>query len=50
MFLPHPNSLHVPTDIYISGYEIGAAILFPAASIENDFPAGNRSRRLPAVR
>jgi inosine-uridine nucleoside N-ribohydrolase len=30
-----------PTDIYISGYEIGAAILFPAASIENDFPAGN---------
>src|SRR6202167_5899613 len=30
-----------PPDIYISGYEIGAAILFPAASIENDFPAGN---------
>ncbi len=30
-----------PTDIYISGYEVGAAILFPAASIENDFPKGN---------
>jgi purine nucleosidase len=30
-----------PTDIYISGYEVGAAILFPASSIENDFPAGN---------
>lgn len=30
-----------PTDIYISGYEVGAAILYPAASIENDFPQGN---------
>jgi inosine-uridine nucleoside N-ribohydrolase len=30
-----------PTDIYISGYEVGEAILFPAASIEHDFPAGN---------
>jgi inosine-uridine nucleoside N-ribohydrolase len=30
-----------PTDIYISGYEVGAAILYPAASIENDFPPGN---------
>jgi inosine-uridine nucleoside N-ribohydrolase len=30
-----------PTNIYISGYEVGAAILFPAASIENDFPQGN---------
>ncbi len=30
-----------PTDIYISGFEIGVAILFPASSIENDFPAGN---------
>ena len=30
-----------PTDIYFSGFEIGAAILFPAASIEHDFPAGN---------
>ncbi len=30
-----------PTDIYFSGFEIGAAILFPAASIEYDFPAGN---------
>jgi hypothetical protein len=30
-----------PTDIYISGYEVGSAILYPAASIENDFPQGN---------
>jgi len=30
-----------PTDIFISGYEVGAAILYPAASIENDFPQGN---------
>jgi inosine-uridine nucleoside N-ribohydrolase len=30
-----------PTDIYISGYEVGAAILFPASSIENDFPKHN---------
>jgi inosine-uridine nucleoside N-ribohydrolase len=30
-----------PTDIYVSGYEVGAAILYPAASIENDFPQGN---------
>jgi inosine-uridine nucleoside N-ribohydrolase len=30
-----------PTDIYFSGFEIGEAILFPAASIEHDFPAGN---------
>src|ERR1700733_9554219 len=30
-----------PTDIYISGYEVGAAILFPASSIENDFPRNN---------
>ena len=30
-----------PTDIYISGFEIGVAILFPASSIENDFAAGN---------
>jgi inosine-uridine nucleoside N-ribohydrolase len=30
-----------PTGIYISGYEVGAAILYPAASIENDFPQGN---------
>lgn len=30
-----------PTDIYISGFEIGAAILYPASSIEHDFPAGN---------
>jgi inosine-uridine nucleoside N-ribohydrolase len=30
-----------PTDIYLSGYEVGAAILYPAASIESDFPQGN---------
>ena len=30
-----------PTDVYVSGYEVGAAILYPAASIENDFPQGN---------
>ena len=30
-----------PTEIYVSGYEVGAAILYPAASIENDFPQGN---------
>jgi purine nucleosidase len=29
-----------PTDIYISGFEVGSAILFPASSIEHDFPAG----------
>jgi inosine-uridine nucleoside N-ribohydrolase len=30
-----------PTDIYISGFEVGSVILFPAASIENDFPKDN---------
>jgi inosine-uridine nucleoside N-ribohydrolase len=30
-----------PTDIYISGWEIGNGILYPAASIEHDFPPGN---------
>jgi hypothetical protein len=30
-----------PTDIYISGFEVGLAIVFPASSIEHDFPAGN---------
>jgi inosine-uridine nucleoside N-ribohydrolase len=30
-----------PTDIYISGFEVGSAILYPASSIEHDFPAGN---------
>ena len=30
-----------PTDIYFSGFEVGQAILYPAASIEHDFPAGN---------
>ena len=30
-----------PTDIYFSGYEVGTAVLFPAASIENDFPPDN---------
>ena len=30
-----------PTDIFISGFEVGSAILFPASSIENDFAKGN---------
>lgn len=30
-----------PTDIYFSGFEVGDAILYPASSIEHDFPAGN---------
>jgi inosine-uridine nucleoside N-ribohydrolase len=30
-----------PTDIYISGYDVGAAILYPASSIEHDFPQDN---------
>ena len=30
-----------PTDIYFSGYEVGEAILYPAVSIEKDFPADN---------
>src|SRR3984957_13207254 len=30
-----------PTGIYISGFEVGAAILYPAVSIENDFPKDN---------
>jgi inosine-uridine nucleoside N-ribohydrolase len=30
-----------PTDIYISGFEVGEAILYPASSIEHDFPKGN---------
>lgn len=30
-----------PTEIYISGFEVGMAILYPASSIEHDFPAGN---------
>jgi inosine-uridine nucleoside N-ribohydrolase len=30
-----------PTDMYISGFEVGLAILYPALSIEHDFPAGN---------
>jgi inosine-uridine nucleoside N-ribohydrolase len=30
-----------PTHIYFSGFEVGEAILYPAASIEHDFPAGN---------
>jgi inosine-uridine nucleoside N-ribohydrolase len=30
-----------PTDIYMSDYAVGAAILYPASSIENDFPQGN---------
>jgi inosine-uridine nucleoside N-ribohydrolase len=30
-----------PTDIYFSGFEVGLAILYPASSIEHDFPAGN---------
>jgi inosine-uridine nucleoside N-ribohydrolase len=30
-----------PTDIYFSGFEVGLAVLYPAASIEHDFPPGN---------
>jgi inosine-uridine nucleoside N-ribohydrolase len=30
-----------PTEIYISGFEVGMAILYPASSIEHDFPTGN---------
>jgi inosine-uridine nucleoside N-ribohydrolase len=30
-----------PTNIYFSGFEVGLAILYPATSIEHDFPAGN---------
>ena len=30
-----------PTDIYFSGFEVGLAILYPASSIEHDFPEGN---------
>jgi inosine-uridine nucleoside N-ribohydrolase len=30
-----------PTNIYISGYEVGTAILYPAISIEKDYPTGN---------
>jgi inosine-uridine nucleoside N-ribohydrolase len=30
-----------PTDIYISGFEVGLAVLYPASSIERDFPADN---------
>ena len=30
-----------PTEINISGFEVGLAILYPATSIEQDFPAGN---------
>ena len=30
-----------PTGIYISGFEVGTAILYPAVSIENDFPKDN---------
>jgi inosine-uridine nucleoside N-ribohydrolase len=30
-----------PTDIYFSGFEVGLKVLYPATSIEHDFPAGN---------
>jgi hypothetical protein len=30
-----------PTDIYVSGFEVGLAILYPASSVEHDFAAGN---------
>ena len=30
-----------PTDIYFSGFEVGLQVLYPATSIEHDFPAGN---------
>jgi purine nucleosidase len=41
--IPAATKLFVdwPTDIYISGFEVGLAILYPASSIEHDFPAGN---------
>jgi inosine-uridine nucleoside N-ribohydrolase len=30
-----------PTEIYFSGFEVGEAVLFPASSIEHDFPGRN---------
>ena len=30
-----------PTDIYFSGFEVGLRVLYPAASIEHDYPSGN---------
>ena len=30
-----------PTNMYFSGFEVGEAILYPAVSIENDFPGDN---------
>jgi inosine-uridine nucleoside N-ribohydrolase len=30
-----------PTGVYFSGFEVGEAIVYPASSIEHDFPAGN---------
>jgi inosine-uridine nucleoside N-ribohydrolase len=30
-----------PTEIYTSGFEVGEAVLFPASSIEHDFPGRN---------
>ena len=30
-----------PTEIYFSGFEVGLAVVYPASSIEHDFPAGN---------
>jgi inosine-uridine nucleoside N-ribohydrolase len=41
--IPAATSLFAdwPSDIYISGFEVGAAILYPASSIEHDFPARN---------
>ena len=41
--IPAANKLFAdwPTRIYFSGFEVGDAILFPAASIEHDFPPGN---------
>jgi inosine-uridine nucleoside N-ribohydrolase len=30
-----------PTAIYFSGFEVGLQVLYPAASIEHDFPSGN---------
>lgn len=30
-----------PTDIYISGFEVGLQVTYPASSIEHDFPPGN---------
>jgi inosine-uridine nucleoside N-ribohydrolase len=41
--IPAANNVFTnwPTPIYFSGFEVGEAVLYPAVSIENDFPADN---------